>query len=54
MWYAFDFESGLRSDGTYGMKTDPVELEPANVILIDGAYSACPELGGLSRSNYPC
>ena len=47
MWYAFDFESGLRSDGTYGMKTDPIELEPADVILIDGAYSACPELGDL-------
>jgi len=47
MWYAFDFESGLRSDYTYGMKTDPVELEPADVILIDGAYSACPELGDL-------
>lgn len=47
MWYAFDFKSGLRSDGTYGMKTDPIELEPADVILIDGAYSACPELGDL-------
>ena len=46
-WYAFDFESGLRPDGTYGMQTDPAELEPADVILLDGAYSAGPELGDL-------
>lgn len=46
-WYAFDFESGLRPDGTYGMQTDPVELAPADVILLDGAYSAAPQLGDL-------
>ncbi|MDX1523359.1 MAG: zeta toxin family protein [Anaerolineae bacterium] len=43
-WYPFDFESGLRSDGTYGMQSEPVELEPAEVILLDGAYSAGPAL----------
>jgi len=43
-WYAFDFVSGLRDDGTYGMQSEPVVLEPADVILLDGAYSAGPEL----------
>jgi len=46
-WYAFDFESGLRSDGTYGMLADPTEREPADVIILEGAYSACPELADL-------
>ena len=43
-WYAFDFESGLRADGTYGMKTEPTERAPAAVIAIEGAYSAGPAL----------
>jgi len=46
-WQVFDFASGLRADGTYGMQTDPAELEPAEVILLDGAYSAGPELADL-------
>jgi uridine kinase len=46
-WYSFDFISGLRADGTYGMQADPTELEPADVILLDGAYSAGPELADL-------
>lgn len=44
IWYPFDFESGLRSDGTYGMKVEPVIREPAALILLEGAYSACSEL----------
>jgi len=43
-WYAFDFESGLHPDGTYGMKADPEERAPLDVILLEGAYSACPFL----------
>jgi len=43
-WYAFDFQSGLQSDGTYKMEKYPKELSPAQVILIEGAYSASPEL----------
>ena len=43
-WYAFDFSSGLRSDGTYGRQSDHIEREPADMILLEGAYSACPEL----------
>jgi uridine kinase len=43
-WHAFDFQSGLHADGTYGMEKECKKLEPANVILIEGAYSASPEL----------
>lgn len=46
-WHAFDFESGKRPDGTYGMQTDISERKPANVVLIEGAYSASPELADL-------
>jgi para-aminobenzoate synthetase len=46
-WHAFDFESGLRADGTYGMQADATEREPAEVILIEGAYSAAPALADL-------
>ena len=46
-WHAFDFELGLRPDGTYGMKDDPTEVKPAKVILIEGAYSAHPALADL-------
>jgi uridine kinase len=46
-WHAFDFISGLRPDGTYAMQTEPKILEPANVILIDGAFSASPALADL-------
>jgi uridine kinase len=43
-WHAFDFESGLRPDGTYGIRNDATERMPASIILIEGAYSAHPEL----------
>ncbi|MBV7327527.1 (d)CMP kinase [Chloroflexi bacterium TSY] len=46
-WHAFDFEAGLRADGTYGMRTDYEERESADLILLDGAYSARPELSDL-------
>jgi uridine kinase len=46
-WHAFDFQSGLRPDGTYGMKIDSIERKPAKVILIEGAYSAQPNLADL-------
>ena len=46
-WYPFDFEAGLQIDGTYGMKSTYVDIEPAPVILLDGAYSAGPQLGDL-------
>lgn len=46
-WHPFDFIAGLRPDGTYGMSKDYVEREPAAVIVLDGAYSARPELADL-------
>lgn len=46
-WHPFDFETGPRADGTYGMKTAAVEVEPASIIIIDGAYSSGPQLADL-------
>lgn len=46
-WRAFDFETGLRVDGTYGMQDELKQREPADVILIEGAYSAGSELADL-------
>jgi para-aminobenzoate synthetase len=46
-WYAFDFVSGMRPDGTYGMQSEPTERAPADVILLDGAYTAGPHLADL-------
>jgi len=46
-WYAFDFITGLRADGTYGMESEPKMRDPAVVILLDGAFSASPPLSDL-------
>ena len=46
-WHSFDFQSGLRADGTYGMEKEPKARKPAQVILIEGAYSASPQLEDL-------
>ncbi len=46
-WHAFDFEAGVQPDGTYRMRTDYVKRDAAPVILLDGAYSARPELADL-------
>lgn len=46
-WHAFDFQSGLRADGTYGIEKDEKERKPAPIILIDGAYSSGPPLADL-------
>lgn len=46
-WHAFDVQSGLRADGTYGMEKDSKERKPAQVILIEGAYSSSPPLADL-------
>src|SRR5436853_4437590 len=43
-WYAFDFLAGPRGDGTYPLRRTPTELAPKPVVLLDGAYSARPEL----------
>ena len=46
-WHAFDFQSGLRPDGTYGMRAEAIERTPAEVVLIEGAYSAHPILADM-------
>jgi len=46
-WQIFDFRSGPRSDGTYGMSPDWVCCDPAPAILLDGAYSTGPALADL-------
>lgn len=46
-WYPFDFAAGERPDGTYPMATALVRVEPAPVIIVEGAYSARPELADL-------
>jgi uridine kinase len=43
-WHPFDFEAGLRSDGTYGTSKEYVEKKPAPVIILEGAYSSNPVL----------
>jgi uridine kinase len=46
-WRSFDFASGLRPDGTYGMLNEVIERAPAEVIVIEGAYAAGPALADL-------
>lgn len=46
-WQPFDFESGERPDGTYGMSATLVRREPAPLIIVEGAYSTRPELADL-------
>jgi len=43
-WVAFDFAAGPRPDGTYPMQAGTTELASRPVVLLDGAYSARPEL----------
>ena len=46
-WHPFDFVAGLRPDGTYGMQSSTVACEPAEVIIVEGAHTARPELADL-------
>jgi para-aminobenzoate synthetase len=46
-WHAFDFANGLGERGTYCLKTAATEVQPASIVLIDGAYSASPSLRDL-------
>jgi len=46
-WYPFDFAAGTRPDGTYPMSREAVTRGPASVIILDGAYSARPEISDL-------
>jgi uridine kinase len=46
-WHPFDFARGVRPDGTYAMRSDFVEREPALVIVLEGAYSTGGALADL-------
>lgn len=46
-WHAFDFQSGLQADGTYKMEVEPKLIQPAPIILLEGAYSASTQLADL-------
>jgi len=45
-WHPFDFER-QRPDGTYPLSPNSVDRQPADVIILDGAYSSRPELSEL-------
>jgi len=45
-WHPFDFER-RRPDGTFPRSASRVTLEPAAVVILDGAYSSRPELADL-------
>jgi uridine kinase len=46
-WFAFDFAAGLRPDGTYPMQGVATERAPAQIVIVDGAYSSRSELADL-------
>ncbi|MBZ5640691.1 MAG: hypothetical protein LAO51_18285 [Acidobacteriia bacterium] len=46
-WRAFDFGAGVRPDGSYAMQRDLTVRSPCPVVILDGAYSARPELADL-------
>ncbi len=46
-WQAFDFIAGPRPDGTYPLQDKFKQQEPADVILVEGAYSASQPLAEL-------
>jgi len=46
-WHPFDFTAGLRPDGTCALSPQTIEKQPAPVIILEGAYSASPEIADL-------
>jgi uridine kinase len=46
-WHPFDFAAGTRPDGTYPMAREVATRGPASIIVLDGAYSARPEISDL-------
>lgn len=43
-WQAFDFSNGLGEEGTYELRSDFTEVSPAPLVLLDGNFSASPQL----------
>jgi uridine kinase len=46
-WNSFDFGAGALPDGTYPIKPEFTSYEPNNIIILEGTYSARPELSDL-------
>jgi uridine kinase len=46
-WRSFEFADGERADGTYAMSSEVSRRDPAQIIILDGAYSSRPELADL-------
>ena len=46
-WHPFDSDAGPDSQGKHGIKTGATQVEPAPVIILDGAYSSGPQLADL-------
>src|SRR5207253_2463156 len=46
VWHAFDGER-VRPDGTYPLRREPTRRGPADVIVLEGAYSSAPPLADL-------
>ncbi|HQR17829.1 MAG TPA: hypothetical protein PK948_05645 [Gemmatimonadales bacterium] len=46
-WHSFDFGAEARPDGSYSMQAEPIVRLPGPVVILDGAYSARPELADL-------
>ena len=43
-WNSFDFNGGIRPDGTYGINPEPIHYAVNDIIILEGAYSARPEV----------
>ena len=46
-WFPFDFVSGMRPAGTYALSPLAIDKQPPNVIILEGASSANPEIADL-------
>ncbi len=46
-WRPFDFAGGCRPDGSYGLSAEWTTRAPKEIILVEGTYSARPELADL-------
>ena len=46
-WKSFDYNAGIRPDGTYGISSAVINYFPNDVIILEGAYSCRPELSDL-------
>jgi len=46
-WHALDFAAGTRPDGSYALQTALTTCAATPIVLVDGAYSARPELADL-------